>query len=58
MGGGWGTDLRGRGGAGIEAIADEHSEAVAHTAQQLHSLPVSQAQQAVLVHLQQSQPHL
>lgn len=49
------TDLGG-GGAG-EAVAHEHSEGVACTPQQLHSLGVCEAKQALLVHLQQPQPH-
>lgn len=54
---GVGTDL-GRGGSvGVEAVTDEHGEGVAHAAQQPHGLAVCQAQQALLVHLQQPQPH-
>lgn len=54
---GRGTDLGGGGGAGVEAVADEHGQAVARAAQQLHRLAVREAQQALLVHLQQPQAH-
>lgn len=53
-GGGGGTDLGG-GSAGVEAVADQHGQGVAHAAQQLHGLSVRQTQQALLVHLQQPQ---
>ena len=51
------TDLSGGSGAGIEAVTDEHGEGVADRTQQLHGLAVRQAQQALLVHLQQPLPY-
>lgn len=52
-----GTDLGWTGSACVEAITDQHGQAVSSSTQQLDGFGMCQAQQALLVHLQQPLPH-